>query len=234
MNELFIKITQLKTDIDGNISNIYDNAKKHMKFDNLSTINSEVSTLNQKAEEIKQRINKMNSDITSLRHLVNNSTTIENTTVWRRKIANLESEALNLSSSLQRAYNFRMEKIRTEKEHFELFHGAQKKTMDSENEAIKIQIDTRDSLQRSAHRSSEAVELGNTVLGSLARQDDMMKGVQRKMYSMLNELGVSNNFIRMIQKRSRHDFYICMGLGVLLIIFMIVLIFVVKPYVRGK
>jgi len=208
--------------------------KKNIKFDNLSSINSEVSTLNQKAEEIKQRINKMNSDITSLRHLVNNSTTIENTTIWRRKIANLESEALNLSSSLQRAYNFRMEKIRTEKEHFELFNGAQKKTMDSENEAIKIQIDTRDSLQRSAHRSSEAVELGNTVLGSLARQDDMMKGVQRKMYSMLNELGVSNNFIRMIQKRSRNDLYICLGLGVFLIIFMIFLIFVLKPYVRGK
>ena len=47
--------------------------------------------------------------------------------------------------------------------------------MDSENEAIQIQIDTRDSLQKSAHRSSEAVELGNNVLGSFARQNDMMK-----------------------------------------------------------
>ena len=94
MNELFIRITQLKTDIEGSISNIYDTANKAIKFDNLSTINSEIATLNKKAEEIKQRINKMDSDITSLRHLANNSAKVENTTIWRRYPLDFHSNSI--------------------------------------------------------------------------------------------------------------------------------------------
>ena len=84
MNELFIKLGQTKTEIDGLISSIYDTPSKSAKFDNINAINSEISSLNEKADVIRQKISKMNSDIISLRQMVNTSTKIENTTIWRK------------------------------------------------------------------------------------------------------------------------------------------------------
>lgn len=84
MNELFLKVGQMKTDIEASISNVYETPQKTSKFDNLTAINTEIANLNQKVEAIKQMINKMNSDIASLRYMVNTSTTIDNANIWRR------------------------------------------------------------------------------------------------------------------------------------------------------
>jgi len=234
MHDLVLRVGQLKTDIESSITNIYDVPNKPSKVEVKPVGSNEICVLNEKAEAVRQKITRMNSEIVSLRQLVNTSSKVGNPHIWRRKIENMESECHNLSSFLNKAYSFRMEKIKTEKDQFELFNGANKSKSDLESDAVKIQIETRDSLQKSNQRAAEAIELGNNTLTSLARQDEMLKNVQKRMYSLLNELGVSNNFIRLIHKRARDDMRIFFWLAVLLILFVVVTIVWIKPFIRSK
>ncbi|KAF2089730.1 V-snare-domain-containing protein, partial [Saccharata proteae CBS 121410] len=51
----------------------------------------------------------------------------------------------------------------------------------------------------------EFLERGRAVLGDLGDQREMLKGTQRKLYSVANTLGVSGDTIRMVERRARQD-----------------------------
>jgi hypothetical protein len=55
---------------------------------------------------------------------------------------------------------------------------------------------------------------GQAVLGNLGEQREMLKGTQRRLYSVANTLGVSGDTIRMVERRAREDKWI-FGAGVL-------------------
>jgi hypothetical protein len=46
------------------------------------------------------------------------------------------------------------------------------------------------------------------VLGDLGQQRDMLKGTQRRLYSVANTLGVSGDTIRMVERRAKQDKWI--------------------------
>ncbi|KAI9850717.1 MAG: protein transport protein bos1 [Thelocarpon superellum] len=60
----------------------------------------------------------------------------------------------------------------------------------------------------------EFLERGRAVLGDLGQQREMLKGTQRKLYSIANTLGVSGDTIRMVERRATEDKWIFYG-GVL-------------------
>ncbi|KAI2641282.1 V-snare-domain-containing protein [Xylaria nigripes] len=49
---------------------------------------------------------------------------------------------------------------------------------------------------------------GQSVLGDLGAQRDMLKNTQRRLYSVANTLGVSGDTIRMIERRAKQDKWI--------------------------
>lgn len=51
----------------------------------------------------------------------------------------------------------------------------------------------------------EYLERGRAVLGDLGQQREMLKGTQRKLYSVANTLGVSGETIRMVERRAKQD-----------------------------
>lgn len=51
----------------------------------------------------------------------------------------------------------------------------------------------------------EYLERGRAVLGDLGQQREMLKGTQKKLYSVANTLGVSGDTIRMVERRARQD-----------------------------
>ena len=57
----------------------------------------------------------------------------------------------------------------------------------------------------------EYLERGRNVLGDLGHQRDMMKGTQRRLYSVANTLGVSGDTIRMVERRAKQDKWIFWG-----------------------
>lgn len=49
---------------------------------------------------------------------------------------------------------------------------------------------------------------GQAVLGDLNQQREMLKGTQKKLYSVANTLGISGEAIRMIERRTKQDKWI--------------------------
>lgn len=60
----------------------------------------------------------------------------------------------------------------------------------------------------------EYLERGRAVLGDLGQQREILKGTQRKLYSVGTTLGISGDTIRMVERRAKQDKWIFWG-GVL-------------------
>ncbi|KAF2122279.1 v-SNARE protein-like protein Bos1 [Lophiotrema nucula] len=54
----------------------------------------------------------------------------------------------------------------------------------------------------------EYLDRGRAVLGDLGQQRDMLKGTQRRLYSVANTLGISGDTIRMVERRAKQDKWI--------------------------
>ena len=54
----------------------------------------------------------------------------------------------------------------------------------------------------------EYLERGRAVLGDLGQQRDMLKGTQKKLYSVGTTLGISGDTIRMVERRAKQDKWI--------------------------
>ncbi|CAG8984057.1 hypothetical protein HYALB_00002999 [Hymenoscyphus albidus] len=59
----------------------------------------------------------------------------------------------------------------------------------------------------------EYLARGQAVLGDLAQQKEMLKGTQKRLYSVANTLGISGDTIRMVERRAKQDKWI-FGVGV--------------------
>ncbi|KAL8712050.1 MAG: hypothetical protein Q9220_003746 [cf. Caloplaca sp. 1 TL-2023] len=57
----------------------------------------------------------------------------------------------------------------------------------------------------------EYLERGRAVLGDLGQQREVLKGTQRRLYTVANTLGVSGETIRMVERRARQDRWIFWG-----------------------
>ena len=57
----------------------------------------------------------------------------------------------------------------------------------------------------------EYLERGRAVLGDLSQQREILKGTQRRLYSVANTLGISGDTIRMVERRAKQDKWIFGG-----------------------
>ncbi len=54
----------------------------------------------------------------------------------------------------------------------------------------------------------EYLERGRAIVGDLGDQREMIKGTQKKLYSVGTTLGISGDTIRMIERRAKQDKWI--------------------------
>ncbi|KAF2101441.1 synaptobrevin [Rhizodiscina lignyota] len=66
-------------------------------------------------------------------------------------------------------------------------------------------------MQQTNSQLDEFLERGRAVLGDLGEQREMLKGTQRKLYSVANTLGISGDTIRMVERRAMQDKWIFWG-----------------------
>ena len=57
----------------------------------------------------------------------------------------------------------------------------------------------------------EFLDRGRAVLGDLGQQREMLKGTQKRLYSVANTLGISGDTIRMIERRAKQDKWVFWG-----------------------
>ena len=65
----------------------------------------------------------------------------------------------------------------------------------------------------------EFLDRGRAVLGDLGQQREMLKGTQRRLYSVANTLGISGDTIRMVERRAKQDKWIFWGGVVVFVVF---------------
>jgi Golgi SNAP receptor complex protein 2 len=65
----------------------------------------------------------------------------------------------------------------------------------------------------------EFLDRGRAVLGDLGQQREMLKGTQRKLYSVANTLGISGDTIRMVERRAMQDKWIFWGCVIFFFVF---------------
>ncbi|KAM5429533.1 Protein transport protein bos1 [Microsporum canis] len=63
-------------------------------------------------------------------------------------------------------------------------------------------------LANTNNQIDEFLDRGRAVLADLGQQREMLKGTQRRLYSVANTLGVSGDTIRMIERRAKQDKWI--------------------------
>jgi Golgi SNAP receptor complex protein 2 len=64
---------------------------------------------------------------------------------------------------------------------------------------------------QTSNQLDEFLDRGRAVLGDLGDQREMLKGTQRKLYSVANTLGISGDTIRMVERRAMQDKWIFYG-----------------------
>ncbi|KAF3937361.1 Membrin-11 [Dactylella cylindrospora] len=87
--------------------------------------------------------------------------------------------------------------------------------LNRESHALREQ----DFLSQTNNTLDEYLARGRMVLGELADQKEMLKGTQRKLYTVANTLGVSGDTIRMIERRAKEDKWIFYGGVVVFFVF---------------
>ncbi|OAL47720.1 v-SNARE protein-like protein Bos1 [Pyrenochaeta sp. DS3sAY3a] len=61
---------------------------------------------------------------------------------------------------------------------------------------------------KTSEQLDEFLDRGRAVLGDLGQQREMLKGTQRRLYSVANTLGISGDTIRMVERRAKQDKWI--------------------------
>jgi Golgi SNAP receptor complex protein 2 len=73
-----------------------------------------------------------------------------------------------------------------------------------ENHALREQT----FFQNTNSQLDEYLARGQAVLENLANDKEIMKGTQKRLYSVANTLGVSGDTIRMVERRAKQDKWI--------------------------
>lgn len=61
---------------------------------------------------------------------------------------------------------------------------------------------------KTSEQLDEFLDRGRAVLGDLGQQREILKGTQRRLYTVANTLGISGDTIRMVERRAKQDKWI--------------------------
>lgn len=78
----------------------------------------------------------------------------------------------------------------------------------NDTSALENSINESNSLNRSSNMISNYLTIGKDTLDELISQKDRIKVVQRKVFDMLNYLGISNSMMKTVEGRENIDKYI--------------------------
>ncbi|KAH8705954.1 putative v-SNARE protein Bos1 [Talaromyces proteolyticus] len=88
-----------------------------------------------------------------------------------------------------------------------LSFGAGPGTYERESHALREQS----FFAQTNNQLDEFLDRGRAVLNDLGQQRDILKGTQRRLYSVGNTLGISGDTIRMVERRAKEDKWIFWG-----------------------
>jgi Golgi SNAP receptor complex protein 2 len=98
---------------------------------------------------------------------------------------------------------------------------------DSSSQYIDIEMAENSSLERSSRAISDYIASGKQSFEELLSQRERLKGVQRKVFDIINYLGLSNSIMKTVERREITDLRI-LYVGMIVITSLLVIIFYYK------
>lgn len=134
--------------------------------------------------------------------------------IWRRKIMELREDASSIRK--QGEYHNRIinSNLRVQKEREELLTRRRRRRdvgLGDAESAMQDLAEESTSLASSQNMVGELLMSGQAQLSSLIDQRKRMRGVKRMVLNIGSMLGMSNNTMRMIEKRDENDMYLVFG-----------------------
>ena len=74
-------------------------------------------------------------------------------------------------------------------------------------------------LSQTSNTLDEYLERGRAVLGDLGQQREVLKGTQKRLYSVGTTLGISGDTIRMVERRAKQDKWVFYGGVIVFVLF---------------
>lgn len=165
-------------------------------------------------------VTEMSSRMDELEMLVNNESKSRRNDM-RRRVQHLRNTHSHIKTSLE-SYGRRTHQNMHELQRRELFANMSAR----DAETIDLEMAENDALTRSNAMMNDYLASGRDTLSELASQRERLQGVQSKILSMLNTLGVSNSIMRAVENRDYFD-KIIVFVGMIV---MLIFIFVVYYY----
>ena len=141
--------------------------------------------------------------------------------LWKRRVVLVQADYDDLTRELERFSVRERQRAMEEEERKELL----RRTRGGGDAArhlsdIDLESGTRDSAKRSARAVEDMLGMGTAVLDAYASQRERLKSAERKVLTVLNELGLSDSMLRAVEKRHVVDKCILAG-GALLTLGMV-------------
>jgi len=142
---------------------------------------------------------------------------------WNRKLLQLEQNIVDLYQRQERC----LSKARAAQSEKRIRDELLSRRSQTNGGDTAIQIDGYEaeakSLNRSSTMSDQIIETGSNIVEMLHSQRQKLKGAKKKVLDMANQLGVSKDLIRSIEKRELADTYLVFGfIGFLILIILII------------
>lgn len=74
-------------------------------------------------------------------------------------------------------------------------------------------------LSQTSNTLDEYLERGRAVLGDLGQQREVLKGTQKRLYTVGTTLGISGDTIRMVERRAKQDKWVFYGGVIVFVVF---------------
>lgn len=181
-----------------------------------------------KVSDIRLSISEMNRRLEELEKLVNKESKTRRSDMKRRYL-HLKSTFDNIVLSLENYDKRRYQKDFSLQKHelFGKYSSSSSSNVDPELADIEMTENT--SLEKSNLMISEYLTNGRETLMELISQRERLKSVQKKVFDILNLLGISNSIMRNVEKRDLYDKWIVFG-GMFITLLILLFVFL---YLRG-
>ncbi|KAF4657469.1 Platelet-activating factor acetylhydrolase [Perkinsus chesapeaki] len=131
----------------------------------------------------------------------------QGTPMWRKRAGRMREDLNGIKMSTDRLLNHIFRTRQREK----LFGGKSSTDGGSEDSAESQLLRERQALQQSAGMLDSILGQGHATLGKMTQQNSVLKNTRRKMYDVLNAVGLSSTLSTSIDRRQRVDAWIVKG-----------------------
>lgn len=174
--------------------------------------------------QISQHLNALKRELHELERLLPGEG-VQRRSVWRRKIVELQEQATSQGQALARFTSGARQKQREEEERSALLERRRQNGGDQHAIAMDQLLKENANIRDGAAQVDMLTSNAHAILQSLGQQRSALKGIERKVLDLAHTLGLSNNVMRIIERRQLVDKAIVYG-GMLLALALLWFVFV--------